>query len=131
VNGWNLAKAQEAIKQAMEYEYTSHDLWLYCSIDHFDRQGLERYDIFSAAGLLTYIVTGWYGGFGTESYEKERKIEQRWQFLENRLIEMGCEVKTIAKIAVEFLTDQYKKPAEHFAKDKEPSGIYFQSMPKH
>jgi|Deesub1362A_J573_1020465.scaffolds.fasta_scaffold02355_7 hypothetical protein len=125
VNGWDYEKAIEAIKQARQRaEHISYDLWLYYSITYFDEQELETYDIFSAATLLTSIITGWYGGFGSELYDKERKIEQRWRFLENRLIEMGCEATTIAKIAIEFLTDQYKKPREYFDKFKEPSAIY-------
>jgi hypothetical protein len=125
VNGWTYEKALEAIKQARQQaEHISYDLWLYYSIAYFDEQELETYDIFSAAALLTSIITGWYGGFGTELYDKERKIEQRWRFLENRLIEMGCDAETIAKIAIEFLSDQYRKPKEYFDKFKEPLAIY-------
>jgi len=123
VNGWDYEKALEVVKQARQQaEHISQDLWLYYSIAYFDEQELETYDIFSAATLLTSIITGWYGGFGSELYDKERQIEQRWRFLENRLIEMGCEATTIAKIAIEFLSDQYKKPIDHFAKDKKPAG---------
>lgn len=32
-------------------------------------------DIVSFAGLLQYFCNGWYGGFGTELYKKERKAE--------------------------------------------------------
>lgn len=32
-------------------------------------------DVCSYAGLVAYLATGWYGGFGTESYEKERQAE--------------------------------------------------------
>jgi hypothetical protein len=32
-------------------------------------------DICSFAGLVAYLATGWYGGFGTDQYEKERRAE--------------------------------------------------------
>lgn len=32
-------------------------------------------DVCSFAGLVAYLATGWYGGFGTEEYEKERQAE--------------------------------------------------------
>jgi len=32
-------------------------------------------DVCSFAGLVSYLATGWYGGFGTEQYEKERRAE--------------------------------------------------------
>jgi len=35
----------------------------------------ERIDICSFAGLVAYLVTGWYGGFGTDQYTKERIAE--------------------------------------------------------
>ncbi len=41
----------------------------------------------SYAALMSYLVTGWYGGFGTELYEKERKIENRvFNLFFNRLV---------------------------------------------
>lgn len=35
----------------------------------------EKVDVCSYAGLVAYLVTGWYGGFGTEEYPKERRAE--------------------------------------------------------
>lgn len=35
----------------------------------------ETLDICSYAGLVTYLATGWYGGFGTDQYQKERQAE--------------------------------------------------------
>lgn len=32
-------------------------------------------DICSYAGLVAYLATGWYGGFGTDQYQKERQAE--------------------------------------------------------
>lgn len=32
-------------------------------------------DICSFASLVAYLATGWYGGFGTDQYEKERRAE--------------------------------------------------------
>lgn len=31
----------------------------------------------SYAGLMEYALTGWYGGYGTENYIKEREIENK------------------------------------------------------
>ena len=107
VNGWNEAEAQKAVDQALKANLR-HDIWLYASLAYAHKIGLEETDKYSFASLLTYIITGWYGGFGTENYEKERKIEKRWLFLQNRLIENQCSPATIAKIAIIFLEDQYK-----------------------
>lgn len=35
----------------------------------------ETLDICSYAGLVTYLATGCYGGFGTDQYQKERQAE--------------------------------------------------------
>lgn len=35
----------------------------------------DKLDICSFAGLVAYLATGWYGGFGTDQYEKERRAE--------------------------------------------------------
>lgn len=35
----------------------------------------DKLDICSYAGLVSYLTTGWYGGFGTEQYQKERQAE--------------------------------------------------------
>jgi len=35
----------------------------------------DKLDVCSYAGLMAYLVTGWYGGFGTDQYEKERRAE--------------------------------------------------------
>jgi NAD kinase len=35
----------------------------------------DNLDVCSYAGLVAYLATGWYGGFGTEEYEKERQAE--------------------------------------------------------
>jgi hypothetical protein len=35
-----------------------------------------NYDIASFAGLVSYLATGMYGGFGTENYTKERQAER-------------------------------------------------------
>ena len=32
-------------------------------------------DVCSYGGLVSYLATGWYGGFGTEEYQKERRAE--------------------------------------------------------
>lgn len=32
-------------------------------------------DIYSFAGLVAYLATGWYGGFGTEDYEPEQQAQ--------------------------------------------------------
>lgn len=40
-------------------------------------------DIVSFAGLLQYFCNGWYGGFGTELYEKERKAENICRSIES------------------------------------------------
>ena len=122
-------KVLDVLRNARE-QNNRHDLWLYYSLAYAYVNGFRDIDLYSFAGLLTSIVTGWYGGFGTDYYEKERKIEQRWQFLENRLIEMGCNEETIVKIAIIFLVDQYKKDEKEFKKDPEPTGIYLQSIPK-
>lgn len=34
-----------------------------------------RLDVCSYAGLTAYLATGWYGGFGTDGYQKERQAE--------------------------------------------------------
>jgi hypothetical protein len=46
-------------------------LW-YAATNHPDAGNL---DICSFAGLVAYLATGWYGGFGTEEYEVERQAE--------------------------------------------------------
>lgn len=35
----------------------------------------DNLDVCSYGGLVAYLATGWYGGFGTEEYEKERQAE--------------------------------------------------------
>ena len=42
---------------------------------HKKHPGAENIDVCSFAGLVQYYATGWYGGFGTEDYEKERIID--------------------------------------------------------
>ena len=37
--------------------------------------GADNLDVCSYAGLVAYLATGWYGGFGTDQYEKERRAE--------------------------------------------------------
>lgn len=37
--------------------------------------GATDLDVCSYAGLVAYLATGWYGGFGTDEYEKERQAE--------------------------------------------------------
>jgi len=38
-------------------------------------------DLCSFAALIEYFSTGWYGGYGTELYEKERLIETQARHL--------------------------------------------------
>jgi len=35
----------------------------------------DNLDVCSFAGLVSYLATGWCGGFGTDQYEKERRAE--------------------------------------------------------
>jgi hypothetical protein len=35
----------------------------------------ENVDRCSYAGLVAYFATGWYGGYGTDEYQKERQVE--------------------------------------------------------
>ena len=35
----------------------------------------ENMDVCSYGGLVSYLATGWYGGFGTDQYQKERQAE--------------------------------------------------------
>jgi len=44
----------------------------YARQNHPDANNL---DICSYAGFVAYLATGWYGGFGTDCYEKERRAE--------------------------------------------------------
>jgi hypothetical protein len=46
-------------------------LW-WAQTNHADA---DRLDICSFAGLVAYLATGWYGGFGTDQYKKERRAE--------------------------------------------------------
>jgi hypothetical protein len=46
-------------------------LW-YAATSHPDAKNM---DICSFGGLVSYLATGWYGGFGTDQYEKERRAE--------------------------------------------------------
>jgi hypothetical protein len=51
--------------------------WLAAADAYVDREypAASNLDRRSFAGLVAYLATGFYGGYGTEDYEKERQIE--------------------------------------------------------
>lgn len=58
-------------------ENTSNDLVLAAALWHAKTKypKAKNLDICSYGGLVSYLATGWYGGFGTEEYQKERRAE--------------------------------------------------------
>ena len=59
--------------------------WAYAWAKRYEAQDYRDYA--SYAALMASFVTGMYGGFGTDQYEKERKIEDRvFNLFFNRLV---------------------------------------------
>lgn len=108
VNGWSEEEALRAVEDARRGGDRGN-LHLYYALAWGDMNGLEGVDLYSMASLLSYAISGYYGGFGTENYEKERKVEKRWIYLFNRLVECMCDPLTTARIAALFIVSQYRR----------------------
>lgn len=56
---------------------TPNDLVLAAALWHARTKYPEagNLDVCSYGGLVSYLATGWYGGFGTDEYQKERRAE--------------------------------------------------------
>jgi len=108
VNGWSVEEAKKHVKDVLKNKIGG-DHHLYFALAYAHKQGLNYYDAASYAGLLTSLITGWYGGFGTDMYEKERDIENKAIFLINRLMEIKVSHETIAEVIKIVCLDLYKR----------------------
>jgi len=110
INGWSEEQAKKELEILWQVQdVLASDLWLYYAIHHAHKKypNASRKDICSFATLCESFFTGFYGGFGTEFYEKERKIENQGRFLLNRLAEITVSDLTKAKILLLFMEDKY------------------------
>lgn len=105
----NVEKITPKYQTLREPEATESDRWLAYSIHHAVTKfpNADKRDQYSFAALCQSFFTGWYGGFGTETYEKERKIQNQAIFLLNRLTEISVSDEAKAKILLIFLEDKY------------------------
>jgi len=110
VNMYTKEQAMEVVEEALDGDQ-EHDEWLFPATWYAHthlKEDLDYKDRMSFASLLTSVVTGWYGGYGTEMYRKERKIEDKCLYLLNRLVENDTSALAAAKMIKTFMEDQYK-----------------------
>lgn len=110
VNQYNKEQAMKVVEERLNGD-SEHDKWLFpatwYAYTHL-KDDLDYKDRASFASLLTSIVTGWYGGYGTDMYKKEKKIEDKCLYLLNRLVENDTSALAAAKMIKIFMEDQYK-----------------------
>lgn len=108
--GWSQASKENLEQCRGEHGFRS-DLYLYYALYWGQEEGLEDVDLYSFAGLMTSLIPGLGASFGTDTYEKERIIENKALDIYNAMAVAGVEPLKMAKTMVQFCLDEYKKPA--------------------
>jgi hypothetical protein len=105
--GWGQASIDHLENSRKEVGFRS-DMYIYYALYKGKQEGLIDTDLFSFAGLISGLISGLHGGFGTDTYKKEEIIEYRAIDEYNLLVKSKADPLTIARVIVEFCLEQYK-----------------------
>jgi hypothetical protein len=105
--GWDQANMEHLENSRKDGGFRS-DMYIYYGLYKGKQEGLKDTDLYSFAGLISGLLSGLHGGFGTDTYKKEEIIEYKAIDEYNLLVKAGLDPLNIARVIVEFCLEQYK-----------------------
>jgi hypothetical protein len=84
-------------------------VYTHYALYYASKEGLEGVDLFSYAGLVAGLVTGLHGGFSTDQYKKEIKIQDQALDILNVLRVTHVDPIHEAQVMVKWCLDEYQR----------------------